>query len=186
MSSKRVSGSSVRKPLRACAGVTRVVDAGGVLGHTYALIADGAESLLDILTSLLVWAGFRVAARPPDADHPYGHGKIEFVSAGFEGGLILAAAAVIGALRSVIMAAARAVHMRCGGRSFDGNPDGLATGRWRMVVIVAVRMVMPMATCSVSAPFRFEGLVGLTHRQVHGAQHVGQHMVGLNLEVVRL
>lgn len=55
--------------------------AGGVLGHTYALIADAAESLLDILTSLLVWAGFRVAAQPPDADHPYGHGKAEAVSA---------------------------------------------------------------------------------------------------------
>jgi cation diffusion facilitator family transporter len=55
--------------------------AGGVLGHTYALIADAAESLLDILTSLLVWAGFRVAAQPPDEDHPYGHGKAEAVSA---------------------------------------------------------------------------------------------------------
>ncbi len=51
--------------------------AGGLFGHTYALIADGAESLLDILSSSLVWAGFRVAARPPDADHPYGHGKAE-------------------------------------------------------------------------------------------------------------
>ncbi len=55
--------------------------AGGIFGHTYALIADGAESLLDILTSLLVWAGFRVAAQPPDADHPYGHGKAEPLSA---------------------------------------------------------------------------------------------------------
>ncbi len=51
--------------------------AGGVFGHTYALIADGAESLLDVLSSALVWTGFRVAARPPDADHPYGHGKAE-------------------------------------------------------------------------------------------------------------
>ncbi len=51
--------------------------AAGIFGHTYALIADAAESMLDILTSLLVWAGFRVAARPPDADHPYGHGKAE-------------------------------------------------------------------------------------------------------------
>ncbi len=51
--------------------------AGGVFGHTYALIADAAESMLDILTSLLVWAGFRVAAQPPDANHPYGHGKAE-------------------------------------------------------------------------------------------------------------
>jgi len=55
--------------------------AGGIFGHTYALVADGAESLLDILTSLLVWAGFKVAAQPPDADHPYGHGKAEAIAA---------------------------------------------------------------------------------------------------------
>ncbi len=51
--------------------------AGGLLGHTYALIADAAESMLDILSSTLVWAGFRIAARPPDANHPFGHGKAE-------------------------------------------------------------------------------------------------------------
>jgi cation diffusion facilitator family transporter len=55
--------------------------AGGLLGHTYALVADAAESLLDILTSALVWAGFRVAAQPPDRDHPYGHGKAEPLAA---------------------------------------------------------------------------------------------------------
>lgn len=59
------------------AALAAVKLAGGLLGHTYALIADAAESLLDILTSALVWAGFRVAMRPPDADHPYGHGKAE-------------------------------------------------------------------------------------------------------------
>jgi cation diffusion facilitator family transporter len=55
--------------------------AGGIFGHTYALIADGAESLLDILSSILVWAGFRVASQPPDANHPYGHGKAEPLAA---------------------------------------------------------------------------------------------------------
>ena len=55
--------------------------AGGVLGSTYALIADGVESLLDVASSLLVWAGFRYAAKPPDADHPYGHGKAEPLAA---------------------------------------------------------------------------------------------------------
>jgi cation diffusion facilitator family transporter len=50
---------------------------GGILGNTYALIADGVESLLDVASSLLVWAGIRYAAKPPDADHPYGHGKAE-------------------------------------------------------------------------------------------------------------
>lgn len=55
--------------------------AGGIFGQTYALIADGAESLLDILSSALVWAGFRVAAQPPDENHPYGHGKAEPLAA---------------------------------------------------------------------------------------------------------
>ncbi len=51
--------------------------AGGIFGNSYALIADGVESLLDILSSTLVWAGLRVASRPPDDNHPYGHGKAE-------------------------------------------------------------------------------------------------------------
>jgi cation diffusion facilitator family transporter len=55
--------------------------AGGIVGHSYALIADGAESLLDVLSSSLVWAGFRVAARPPDAEHPFGHGRAEPLAA---------------------------------------------------------------------------------------------------------
>lgn len=55
--------------------------AGGIFGNTYALIADAAESTLDVLGSLLVWAGFQVAARPPDANHPYGHGKAEALAA---------------------------------------------------------------------------------------------------------
>lgn len=62
-------------------GLAALKFAGGVLGNTYALIADGIESLLDVFSSLLVWAGFRVAAKPPDADHPYGHGKAESLAA---------------------------------------------------------------------------------------------------------
>jgi cation diffusion facilitator family transporter len=53
----------------------------GILGHCYALIADGLESTLDIFASLLLWFGLRVAAAPPDESHPYGHGKAEPVAA---------------------------------------------------------------------------------------------------------
>lgn len=49
----------------------------GVVGHSYALIADGVESTLDVFSSLLVWVGLRFAAIPPDETHPYGHGKAE-------------------------------------------------------------------------------------------------------------
>ena len=70
--------------------------AGGYFGHTYALIADGAESVLDILSSILVWTGFLVASRPPDADHPYGHGKAEPLAALMVALFIFAAAGWIG------------------------------------------------------------------------------------------
>ena len=49
----------------------------GVLGHCYALLADGIESTLDIFGSLAIWFGLKVAAEPPDDEHPYGHGKAE-------------------------------------------------------------------------------------------------------------
>lgn len=74
--------------------------AGGILGNTYALIADGVESLLDVFSSALVWAGFRVAARPPDDDHPYGHGKAEPLAA-MAVGLVIFAAAVWIAVHAV-------------------------------------------------------------------------------------
>ncbi len=69
--------------------------AGGVWGNSYALVADAAESLLDTLSSLLVWAGFRVAAKPPDADHPYGHGKASALAGLVVAAVILVAAAGI-------------------------------------------------------------------------------------------
>jgi cation diffusion facilitator family transporter len=49
----------------------------GLLGHSYALVADAVESMADIFGSLVVWHGLRVASRPADADHPYGHGRAE-------------------------------------------------------------------------------------------------------------
>src|SRR5712664_2165191 len=49
----------------------------GYLGHSFALIADGIESLADVLSSLVVYFGLRMAIRPPDQNHPYGHGKFE-------------------------------------------------------------------------------------------------------------
>lgn len=53
----------------------------GVIGNAYALIADGIESALDVAGSFVIWGGLRFAARPPDASHPYGHGKAEPLAA---------------------------------------------------------------------------------------------------------
>jgi len=65
---------------------------GGVFGHAYVLIADGIESGLDIAGSFVIWSGLKVAARPPDASHPYGHGKAEPIAAAIVAAGVLAAA----------------------------------------------------------------------------------------------
>ncbi|RPG35683.1 MAG: cation transporter [Muricauda sp. TMED12] len=49
----------------------------GFFGNSYALIADAIESTTDIFSSFLVLLGFKYAEKPPDENHPYGHGKIE-------------------------------------------------------------------------------------------------------------
>ncbi len=53
----------------------------GLVGTSYALVADAVESMTDIVSSAIVWQGLRVARRPADADHPYGHGKAETLAA---------------------------------------------------------------------------------------------------------
>ncbi len=70
--------------------------AGYLLTGSVALFSDAAESLVNLAgagTAVLV---LQYAARPADTEHPFGHGKAEYFSSGFEGALILVAAAGIG------------------------------------------------------------------------------------------
>lgn len=60
--------------------------------HSSAVLSDALESIINVVASLFATLSIWMAAKPPDPDHPYGHGKIEYFSAGFEGALIIAAA----------------------------------------------------------------------------------------------
>jgi cation diffusion facilitator family transporter len=63
-----------------------------VLTGSAAIFSDALESVVNVAAAMMaVWA-LAVAHRPPDASHPYGHGKAEFISAALEGGMILLAA----------------------------------------------------------------------------------------------
>ena len=44
----------------------------GFIGHAFALVADGIESLSDVISSTVVYLGLRLSIKPPDEDHPYG------------------------------------------------------------------------------------------------------------------
>jgi cation diffusion facilitator family transporter len=64
----------------------------GVVGHSYALVADGVESSLDIFSSLIVWRGILVAARSPDESYHFGYGKAESVASAAVALLLMGAA----------------------------------------------------------------------------------------------
>ena len=67
----------------------------GFMGHSFALVADGLESAADVLSGLVVFFALRLSIKPPDADHPYGHGKAEPIAAIVVGVSLLGAAGTI-------------------------------------------------------------------------------------------
>ena len=78
--------------------------AAGLLGNSYALIADGVESVLDIFSGLLVWGGLRVSVLPQSEQYPYGLGKAEpLASLVVSTVLLLAAVGIaVGAVQEII------------------------------------------------------------------------------------
>ncbi|MBV9880277.1 MAG: cation transporter [Gemmatirosa sp.] len=115
---------SAQAGLLANAALASVKLAAGLIGNAYALVADAAESMADILASLIVWGGLAIAAQPADDDHPYGHGKAE----------ALAAAAVslmlVGAAFGIALEAVREI------RTPHATPAA-----WTLAVLVAVVIV---------------------------------------------
>lgn len=65
------------------------------LTHSNAILTDALESIINVVAGCFAYYSLSLASRPKDLNHPYGHGKIEFISAGFEGGLILIAGLLI-------------------------------------------------------------------------------------------
>src|SRR3954447_2506427 len=63
-----------------------------LLTGSVGLLSDALESLVNLVAAIMALAMLTIAARPPDADHAYGHEKAEYFSSGVEGALILVAA----------------------------------------------------------------------------------------------
>lgn len=63
--------------------------------NSLAILSDALESIVNVLAGFIGLYSLYVAAKPRDVDHPYGHGKAEFISAAAEGGLIIASGLLI-------------------------------------------------------------------------------------------
>lgn len=67
----------------------------GIFGNSYALIADAIESTTDIFSSFLVLFGIKYSNRPADANHPYGHGRVEPLITFLVVGFLITSATII-------------------------------------------------------------------------------------------
>ncbi len=74
------------------------------LTHSTAVLSDAVESIVNVIAAVVAVFVMRAVAEPADMEHPYGHGKLEYFSAAFEGGLIAFASLVIAneAIRSLM------------------------------------------------------------------------------------
>lgn len=75
-------------------GIAKLV--GGILGDSFALLSDSVNSLGDVFTTVVVLIAVRIAQRPPDSEHPYGHTRAEAIAASNVAIVILISALGIG------------------------------------------------------------------------------------------
>lgn len=108
----------------------------GFIGHSFALFADGIESFSDVFSSFAVYFGLRVAIKPPDKEHPYGHGKAEPIAAAVVS-LALAIAGVAIGMESISLI--RTPH-----------PLPYAYTLWVLLAVVVVKILLSRYVSSVA------------------------------------
>src|SRR5438132_7223697 len=81
--------------LAASAGLTLAKTAVGLATGSLAILSEAAHSLLDLVATVMTYFAVRISGKPADAEHHYGHGKVESVSALAETALLFVLAGVV-------------------------------------------------------------------------------------------
>lgn len=116
------------------------------LTRSSAVLSDALESIINVAAAAFAMVSIWLAAQPPDSDHPYGHGKIEYFSAGFEGALIIFAA--VGIFKT--------------GVSHLTNPkpiDNLSSGLLILVVAALINLILGVGLVRIGKRFQSLTLV---------------------------
>ena len=109
----------------------------GWLTGSISVLAQAADSLLDLFAGIITFSAIRIAAKPPDAEHPYGHGKVEDIAGVIQGILIFVAGGLI-----IYSAIARIIE----GSSIELTEAGIAV----MAVSIVVSIFLSRHLMNVS------------------------------------
>ncbi len=122
----------------------------GIFGRSQALIADSLNSLLDIVANIVVWFGIRIAKKPPDEDHPYGHANADNLAAIFVAVVLFITGAYIGR---------ESIHTIISGEF--GRPTYLATAAAAFTIIV--KELLYWYTLKVGKKFKSPGVIAIAY-----------------------
>lgn len=117
----------------------------GLMASSTATVSDGIESAGDVLASGLVLLGLVMAAKPPDAEHPYGHGRLETLSA-LAVGMLLAATGVLIAVESIHLA-----HS-------DQTPPA-AYAVWPLIASIVIKSILSYSKRAYGRKIQSSGLI---------------------------
>ena len=173
----RATAASARRGIRAAqlgmlvnAALAGIKLVAGILGNTYALVADAVESAADVFASLVVWSGLSIAAQPADEDHPFGHGKAESLAAA------IVAVLLLGAACGIAIQAAREI------RTPHATP-----APWTLLVLVGVMITKWLLARRVQA---VSADIGSTAVRADAAHHLSDAItsaaafIGISIAVV--
>jgi cation diffusion facilitator family transporter len=117
----------------------------GLRASSTATVSDGIESAGDVLASGLVLLGLIIAAKPPDAEHPYGHGRLETLSA-LAVGMLLAATGVLIAFESLHLA-------------HDSNHVPASYAIWPLIASIVIKAVLSASKRMYGRKIQSSGLI---------------------------
>ena len=139
----------------------------GLRANSTAVVSDGLESAADVFTSGLVFLGLLVAAKPPDREHPYGHGRFEIVIALAVGAILTASGVVIAwhALEQV--------------GSVRGAPAMLAV--WPLLISIGAKGVMGLTKRSYGRRIGSAALVADASNDAMDALSAGSALFAIGL-----
>jgi cation diffusion facilitator family transporter len=138
----------------------------GVIGHSFALLADGIESFLDVISSSVVYWGLRLAIKPPDKEHPYGHGKADPIAAAVVGvAMILAAIGIAAESINLIRTPHKLPH---------------AYTLWVLMCVVPVKALLSRYVSGVSEKIESSALRGDAWHHLSDAITSGFAFVGIS------
>ena len=144
----------------------------GLLTASLGLISEALHSATDLVAALLTFFAVKVAVRPPDPDHPYGHGKAEHLAALGEAAFLVVISAVI---------VWRSIERLAGGTSAAVNPTWFAIA----VVLVVMAIDASRALVSLRASRRHRSAALASNALHFGADLIGSTAVLVALLLAR-